>query len=188
MLDKPPPRRRRQRPKVFCIGFHRTGTKSLATALEFLGYRVTGPNGARDPNIANNALALVLGLAGEFDALNDNPTTVLYRELDAAFPGSRFILTTRSTGAWLASAVRYFGTDETPMREWIYGHGSPVGFESVYRERYESHNAEVAAHFEGRPDLLVLDFERGDGWPELCAFLGEDVPEAPFPHTNRSGT
>ncbi len=188
LLDSPRPRRRRQRPKVFCIGFHRTGTKSLATALESLGYRVTGPNGARDPNIANNALALVLGLAGEFDALNDNPTTLLYKELDAAFPGSRFILTTRSTDAWLASAVRYFGTDQTPMREWIYGHGSPVGFESVYRKRYESHNAEVAAHFEGRPDLLVLDFERGDGWPELCAFLGEDVPTAPFPHTNRSGT
>ncbi len=188
LLDSSRPRRRRQQPKVFCIGFHRTGTKSLAAALKALGYRVTGPNGARDPNIANNALALAMGLAPEFDALNDNPAAVLYKELDTAFPGSRFVLTVRSTEAWLASAVRYFGLDETPMREWIYGFGSPVGFESVYRERYESHNREVAAHFEGRSDLLVLDFERGDGWPELCAFLGEDVPEVPFPHTNRSGT
>ena len=187
-LNAPGRRRRRHRPKVFCIGFHRTGTKSLAAALKHLGYRVTGPNGVRDPAIANHALARVLGLAGEFDALNDNPTPMLYKELDVAFPGSRFILTTRSTDAWLASAVRYFGTDQTPMREWIYGHGSPVGFESVYRTRYEAHNAEVAAHFERRSDLLVLDLERGDGWPELCAFLGEGVPQSPFPHTNRSDT
>ncbi|MYB38989.1 MAG: hypothetical protein F4Y26_16720 [Gammaproteobacteria bacterium] len=38
---------------------------------------------------------------------------------------------------------------------------------------------------EGCSDLLVLDFERGDGWPELCAFLGEPVPDTPFPHVNR---
>ena len=186
LLDAPAPRRWRQRPKVFCIGFHRTGTKSLAAALKHLGYRVTGPNGTRDPAIANHALALALGLAGEFDALNDNPTPLLYRELDTAFPGSRFILTTRSTDAWLASAVRYFGADETPMREWIYGHGSPLGFEAVYRQRYEAHNAGAVSYFRARSDLLVIDFERGDSWPELCAFLGVPAPEVPFPHVNRN--
>ena len=186
LLKEPRPRRRRQRPKVFCIGFHRTGTKSLAAALEALGYRVTGPNGARDPAIAERALSFALGLAAEFDAMGDNPAPMLYRELDIAFPGSRFILTKRSTEAWLASAVRYFGGEETPMREWIYGHGSPLGFEAVYRARYEAHNAEVASYFEGRSDLLVLDFEQGDGWPELCAFLEAEIPDPPFPHVNRS--
>ena len=186
LLAKPRPRRRRQRPKVFCIGFHRTGTKSLAAALETLGYRVTGPNGARDPAIEQRALPLALALAAEFDALNDNPTPMLYKELDTAFPSSRFILTKRPTDAWLASAVRYFGAEETPMREWIYGHGSPLGFEAAYRTRYESHTADVVSHFRDRSDLLVLDFEAGDGWPELCAFLGEDIPETPFPHINRS--
>ena len=185
LLERPRPRRRRERPKVFCVGFHRTGTKSLAAALAALGYRVTGPNGTRDPAIAGRALPLALGLAAEFDAMGDNPTPMLYRQLDIAFPGSRFILTRRSTQAWLASAVRYFGGDETPMREWIYGHGSPLGFEAVYRGRYEAHSAEVASYFEGRHDLLVLDFERGDGWPELCAFLDEAVPDTPFPHINR---
>jgi UDP-N-acetylmuramate-alanine ligase len=38
--------------KVFCIGFHKTGTTSLAVALKTLGYRVTGPNGVHDPDIA----------------------------------------------------------------------------------------------------------------------------------------
>ena len=30
--------------KIFCIGFHKTGTKSLGLALGILGYKVTGPN------------------------------------------------------------------------------------------------------------------------------------------------
>jgi hypothetical protein len=30
--------------KVFGIGFHKTATTSLAKALSYLGYRVTGPN------------------------------------------------------------------------------------------------------------------------------------------------
>ena len=92
----------------------------------------------------------------------------------------------RPTEAWLTSAVRYFGADETPMREWIYGHGSPLGFEAAYRARYESHNAQVASYFEGRSDLLVLDLERGGGWPELCAFLNQEIPDTSFPHVNRS--
>ena len=39
--------------KVFCIGFHKTGTTSLETALTKLGYKVTGCFGTKDPDIAN---------------------------------------------------------------------------------------------------------------------------------------
>ena len=111
------------KPKVFCVGFHKTGTKSLARALEILGYRVTGPNGARDPRIAERALPMALDIASRFDAFNDNPWSVLFRELDAAFPGSRFILTLRAPDSWIDSVVRHFGDERTPMREWIYGAG-----------------------------------------------------------------
>lgn len=38
--------------KVFCIGFHKTGTTSLELALIRLGYRVTGSFGTKDPHIA----------------------------------------------------------------------------------------------------------------------------------------
>jgi hypothetical protein len=43
--------------KVFCVGFHKTGTTSLALALEILDYRVAGPTGINDPNIAKNVLS-----------------------------------------------------------------------------------------------------------------------------------
>ena len=60
-------------PKVFGIGFHKTGTKKLAVALRTLGYRVTGPNGATDPDIANNAIEMCFSMVGQFDAFQDNP-------------------------------------------------------------------------------------------------------------------
>lgn len=171
--------------KIFCIGFHKTGTKSLGSALQMLGYRVAGPNGAQEPEIASHALGMALALATTFDAFNDNPWPIFYKELDATFPGSKFILTVRQAQRWIASVNRHFGTDETPMREWLYGAASPHGNEDRYLSRYEAHNREVRRYFDGRDDLLVMDLEEGDGWPELGAFLGVPVPDGDFPHANR---
>ena len=176
------------KPKVFCIGFHKTGTKSLARALEILGYRVTGPNGARDPRIAERALPMALDVASRFDAFNDNPWPVLFREMDAAFPGARFILTRRAPETWIASVVRHFGDERTPMREWIYGPGlgAPRGNERAYLDRFRGHNEDVIEHFSGRECLLTMDITAGDGWERLCGFLGMPIPDRPFPHVNRS--
>jgi hypothetical protein len=131
----------------------------------------------------------------------------MYRELDAAFPNSKFILTTRETGAWLASVARQYEfndyhslrnrlralhpkrqhlRDVRACRKAAYGiHGYD---ESLFRRRYERHNAEVRDYFRHRPgDLLELDLSRGDGWPELCGFLGVPEPEIGFPQWNVTG-
>jgi hypothetical protein len=172
-------------PKVFCIGFHKTGTMRLRDALRTLGYRVTGPNGTEDPHISNNVYAMAFDLVPRFDAFRDNPWPILYRELDDKYPGSKFVLSVRSTEAWITSQVRHFGSTETPMRRWIYGVGCPKGNEETYIRRYEAHNAAVLAYFERRPnDLLVMDLAAGDGWAKLCAFLGRPAPAMPFPHIN----
>jgi hypothetical protein len=174
--------------KVFGIGFHKTGTTSLEQALTALGYRVTGPDGVDDPHIAKNVHRMVDRLIQRYDAFQDNPWPVLYRYLDERCPGSKFILTLRPTAKWIASVVRHFGTDTTPMREWIYGVGSPRGNEDRYVRRYERHNEEVLAYFAGRPDdLLVLHLTEGEGWEKLCPFLGKPVPCHPFPHANEAG-
>lgn len=169
--------------KVFCVGFHRTGTSSLGAALRMLGFRVCGSVATHDPEIATRVRAIARSLIDEYDAFQDNPWPILYRDLDEWRPGSRFILTTRPTDAWIRSVVRFFGANSTPMREWIYGAGSPLGSEERYRARFERHNADVMRYFRDRPrDLLVLRITEGEGWPELCRFLGLPVPPEPFPH------
>ncbi|MFU8896829.1 MAG: sulfotransferase family protein [Gammaproteobacteria bacterium] len=177
------------KPKVFCIGFHKTGTTSLGRALMRLSYRVTGSFGTKDPDIASKVRELAFAKAEQYDAFQDNPWPVLYKELDQQFPGSKFILTRRPADAWIQSQVRDFARTETPMRRWIYGEdaGCPEGNEDTYIARYELHNREVLEYFKSRPDdLLVIDLPNEDGWTHLCAFLGVPVPAEPFPHANKA--
>ena len=175
--------------KVFCIGAHKTGTTSLEVALKKLGYRVCGSFGTKDPDIANKVHEMAWALVEDYDAFEDNPWPILFRELDERYPASKFILTRRPSAAWIRSMVRDFARTETPMRRWIYGDeaGCPEGNEDVYVERYERHNREVLEHFASRPDdLLVFDLPSGDGWEKLCSFLGHPVPNEPFPHANKA--
>lgn len=173
--------------KVFCIGFHKTGTTSLAVALQALGYRVTGPNGVRDPDIATHVHKMAYDLVEQYDAFQDNPWPIIYKDLDRKYPGSKFVFTMRDTQAWINSQVKHFGTTETPMRRWIYGVGCPQGNEDIYTRVYDQHNRDVLAHFRDRPDdLLVLNLADGDGWEKLCPFLDRPVPDVPFPHANKA--
>jgi hypothetical protein len=175
------------KPKVFCIGFHKTGTTSLKAALKLLDYRITGPNGHGNPDIAANVESIARRLVPRYDAFQDNPWPIIYQFLDREFPGSKFILTIRPPEKWIASIVDHFGRKTTRMREWIYGpgRGDPIGNEKLYVERYERHNREVLAYFAERPDdLLVLELTTGDGWTRLCAFLRHSVPDVPFPWRN----
>ena len=173
--------------KIFCIGFHKTATSSLGHALQMLGYRVKGSSNVDNEHIDEEISRIVDKWVPKFDAFQDNPWPLAYRELDRKFPGNKFILTIRDTDKWLNSAVRHFGRKETAMRRWIYGaeYGCPEGNEEVYRERFDRHNREVQDYFRDRPDdLLVIDITKGEGWEKLCPFLGKDIPDEPFPRSN----
>lgn len=173
--------------KVFCVGFHKTGTSSLSNALTKLGYRVRtcGPF-VVDFETRNRVCEAAFAEVEKYDAFQDNPWPIIYKELDQKYPGSKFILTTRPTDKWLKSAVRYFGSKDTPMRKWIYGVGDPEGHEEVYVERYERHYREVKEYFQNRPeDLLIISLTEGEGWEKLCSFLDKEIPDFAFPHTNK---
>ena len=173
--------------KVFCIGFHKTGTKSIASALRILGYRVTGANGVHDPDIAIKLNDLVDEVSEQFDAFQDNPWPLVYKRMDEKYPDAKFILTLRDPDRWIASAVRHFENRRSPMRALIYGEdaATPIGNEAHYVAVMKRHNAEVLDYFRDRPGkLLVMDLSKGHGWSELCPFLGVDAPYEPFPHSN----
>jgi len=176
-------------PKVFCIGFQKTGTTSMAAALGLLGYRVTSIFGRDDDleELRRTYVARGLEIARTVDAVQDMPWPLMYRELDAAFPGAHFILTWRETDRWIASIRSHFGTNPAVLQALTYGPDAayPVGHEDRYRAVYDRHNAEVRAYFRDRPgDLLEMNLSHGDGWAPLCGFLGRPVPDAPFPSSN----
>lgn len=172
--------------KVMCVGFQRTGTTSLGGALELLGLRVCGAVGTWMPDIARNASCLAVRLTPDYDAFEDNPWPLLFRELDVEWPDARFVLTLRSSSAWLVSMRRYFTGPPAPMEEWLYGAGGvPATDDRRLLDVYARHNEAVIAHFSDRVGkLLVLDIDHGLCWEPLCQFLGMPQPDVPFPRLN----
>lgn len=174
-------------PLIVGVGFQKTGTSSLRDALRTLGYRVGDNNHQVLWPYLHGNMGRVLRKLKQFDAVEDNPWPLMYKDLDALVPGSKFILTVRDPERWFESVARHIGDFRDPMHEWIYGRGKglPKDDKAHTLDVYNRHNKAVVDHFKDRPkDLLVVDFTQGAGWDELCAFLGHPVPDTPFPHAN----
>lgn len=177
--------------KIFCIGFHKTGTSSLAAALKALNYRVHGPGWVRDVELCANLERLkqaAYAVIEQYDAFQDNPWPLLWQELAADYPDALFILTLRDDQQWLDSACRYFADKQTPMRALIYGvdAASPLGNEERYLQRYRQHNQEVQQYFAGRSNFLLLDVSHPQAHDQLLGFLGLPLTGQAFPHLNKN--
>lgn len=178
--------------RIFGIGMHKTATTSLHAALQMLGFESSHwPSGGWARKVYDEMCGTGLSptLEGSY-AASDLPISILYEELDRAYPGSKFILTLRDEVDWLRSVRDHF-TDKNPHRwEWnvypfsnrmhkaVYGRKD---FEAVtFLQRYRRHNAEVIEYFRNRPkDLLVM--QEPHDWPALCRFLGRPVPSVEYP-------
>jgi hypothetical protein len=114
---------------------------------------------------------------------------VEYKELDCAFPGSKFILTTLLDAAiWFDSLCKHSErTGPTPFRKIAYDYVNPWENREHHIRIYADRISNVIEHFRDRPrQLLTVCWEKGGGWLELCRFLGVKAPEMPFPHENRA--
>jgi len=173
--------------KVFATGLQRTGTMSLTRAFGLLGLKARQFPFELLEDLHHPALA-------RFDAFTDFPIPFLYRQLDRAYPGSRFVHTERDEDDWINS-VRWLFTVGAAKFEWHLKpnvervhrefYGTTTFSEPLFRERYRAHNAEVREYFSERPsDLLILRTGAGDEFVRLCPFLGLAEPAEPFPHVN----
>ena len=184
--------------RIFGIGLSRTGTTSLTAALQHLGI-----NSLHYPHdlVTHSELAAGqydLSILEDFQAITDITAPPFYPQFDAVYPGSKFILTVRETGSWLKSVRAHFerlvphmeeNPELRPFTEFICAvvYGTLKFNEGRMTDVYETHLRNVRSYFANRPeDLLVIDICAGQGWKDLCSFLGCDVPSIPFPHKNRA--
>ena len=126
----------------------------------------------------------------------DWPIAGFYKELYAAYPDAKFILTTRSPQSWAASygdtiakLIEDRDNAPAPMKPWlemahgvIARSGFPDGLsEAELMAGFEAHNEAVRQTI---PADQLLVFEVKQGWGPLCDFLGVEAPEGAFPRTN----
>jgi hypothetical protein len=160
-----------QRPRIFCIGLNRTGTKSLAQAFSMIGLRAL--HDARYATEAiDRAVAQDLPLLtwiDDYDCYADAPFYRWYRQLHEQYPESRFILNTREDASWVESRIAH-------DRRWNATRRAPNEPERpcdaaallAFKQRKE---AEIRDYFADRSErFLVLDVCAGEGWSTLCRF------------------
>jgi hypothetical protein len=190
-------------------GFGRTGTNSLKLALEHLGF---GPCHhmfeVRDhaellPDWERAAAGRPVDWERVFRGYRsqvDWPGAKFWRELAAAFPTARVVLTVRDPDAWfdsvqatIAPFIAARGKHASPhtnaiavmahrLLAQVFGEGGWTDRAHATRV-FRDHIPEVQS---AMPAARLLTFDLSDGWRPLCGFLGVPVPGIPFPQTNSS--
>jgi len=191
--------------QIIGTGVGRTGTYSLKLAVNPLGF---GPCHHMEEVLLNMPVQVPLwsaALRGEpdwpaifhgYQSAVDWPTAGFFRELFAAYPTARFVLTHRSPDTWADSFGETIykvaaSRDQAPpeKRDWlemaagvIARTGFPDGLDrAALIQAFVAHHDAVKATI---PADRLLVFEVKDGWGPLCEFLGVPVPDGPFPRTN----
>jgi hypothetical protein len=172
--------------RVFGIGETKTGTSSFGASMELLGFRrhVGWDYGLYRSGLDGD-LAPILDVAQRYEVFEDLPWGGgdLYRVLADRFPKARFVLTIRDVASWSVSHERHWGPRSTIPEVLRIPDYADRRDEIV--AAYTRRNDDIRAFFAEQPGrLLVLDVVGGDGWAQLCPFLGLPVPAEPFPVVN----
>jgi Sulfotransferase domain len=185
--------------RVVGAGLGRTGTLSLKLALE----RLLGAPCYHMMEVFANPEHVALWTAaarGEpvdwhalfrgYAAAVDWPVAAFWPEVSAVFPDATILHSLRDAQSWWRSAsTTIFPATRDAEGEWramvdeLSGrHFTPhLDDEAACIAAFERHNAEVRAR---APAGRLLAWRASDGWEPLCAALGLEVPDEPFPRAN----
>lgn len=178
--------------KIFGIGLNKTGTTTLAICLRALGFKHSSFNLQLLQQFAAGDLEDLFATVAAHDSFEDWPYPLAFEALDQRYPGSRFILTRRSSSErWLESLCSHALRTDPSVGPWArtlaYGHPFPQLARAHHLALYVSHLERVRSYFQHRPDdLLEVCWEEQASWEPLCAFLQRPIPGQQFPHANPS--
>ncbi len=144
-----------------------------------------------------------------FQAMVDWPGSFFWRELIEAYPDAKVLLSVRDPESWVKSMrdtiwgviygdslLRHLSDARCVVDPKWRGYTNMM---DTMWQRLELAGQQVTAeqmvagmeryHEEVRqtvPEDRLLVWSVGDGWEPLCEFLGDAVPDEPFPHLNDS--
>jgi Sulfotransferase domain len=124
----------------------------------------------------------------------DWPAAAFWPEISAQYPDALVLLSVRNSAEeWYRSASETIFAI-TPEQMPGAGAAGAAFFEMMAKRftadlkdpmkamaTYEAHNQQVRDRV---PADRLLEWRPGDGWRPICAALGVDEPDGPFPHVN----
>lgn len=198
--------------EVIGVGFGRTGTLSLRTALGELGFGCYHMMDVLFDRARRTDVDFWLDVAedperGDRDwdqvfsglrATVDYPACGAWRGLLKAYPNAKFIFTHHPRGAeaWYDSnlATIYTGTGHDSRTEFgakINAMMDGLIWNGMLKGTMENRDAAVARYHEHLAEVReaipadqFLEFSVAEGWDPLCKFLEVPTPETAFPNMN----
>jgi hypothetical protein len=193
--------------QVIGAGFGRTGTLSLKTALEMLGFApchhmvevIANPSQVPFWNrAAEGATVNWDEVYGPYRATVDWPGCHFYEKLANFYPDAKVVLSVRDAERWFDSmdhTILAIAREAAQSPTAQVPAGGMTAFAGLIYEKtfnldfsrenciaaFERHNAEVMQRI---PADRLLVYEVAQGWEPLCAHLGVPVPDMPFPQVN----
>lgn len=183
------------RPKVFFIGYNKTGTKSLtrlfldsgylpAHSMTYMAKRKGEPPFAKRMKQNLEAGRPLLEGVDHHDAYMDMISLTheelieanqWFRELDAQYPGAYFIFNDRPVEKWVRSRLKHEGG---PRGSFVKRYASAMKIPEAevpddWRRTYAEHKAAVEKYFAANPRFMRFEIETGDP-QQLCDFLARD--------------
>jgi hypothetical protein len=188
--------------KVVGSGLGRTGTKSLQTALNTLGFGpchhmlevFTHPEsiplwieaGAGRPNWD--------AIFADYNAMVDYPGAAYWRQLADYYPDAKVLHSVRDPDEWFDSTQATIFRPGSPttttdeggpmaefMKSFLPATGARLADRAFMTDHFRRHTEEVKRAI--APERLLI-YEAGQGWEPLCRFLGAPIPDQPYPSEN----
>jgi hypothetical protein len=200
--------------KIIGAGFGRTGTRSLKAALEELGFvkcyhllEVIKHPGhfALWADIAEGGTPDWESLFQGYQAVLDWPAASFYKELVAAYPDAKVILSLRDPEDWHQNVLTSLYQSSKISGGWLrilpfslYRFLKALNkliWQDTFHGKFEDmaytigvFNQHIKEVKSSVPRDRLLIFDARQGWEPLCAFLGVPVPEGkPFPQPVNEG-
>lgn len=196
--------------KIFVLGLPKTGTNSISAAVDSMGFEVAGygknvyhtklsrfllkfnislshiPWYFTEKDFQNKKKLLKKAIrhTKHFDCFQDMPWPMFYKELENVYPDAKFILTSRNVDSWIKSQINHFGNHYNHLNYHFYSEGAPVGNESLYMDKFESHNQAVINHFKDSRNFLHLKLEDTNKLETLENFLQKTSSLDSYPIKN----
>ena len=193
--------------EVIGAGFGRTGTLSLKSALEQLGfgpcYHMTEVIDRPEHGAAwyrtSRGGPIEWDVFDDYRSVLDWPAAAYWRQLAEHYPDAKVILSLRDPESWYRSVsdtiymrlMEPLPADAPEERRRHRAMAMKIVLEDTFGGRFtdrrhaidvfERHNESVRATID--PSRLLV-FNVKEGWEPLCRFLGVDAPADAFPRLN----
>lgn len=195
--------------QIIGSGFGRTGTLSLKTALEMLGFGPTHHmeeifhNPAQVAFWQDVAAGKPLDCDGAFAGYTsqvDWPGAHVWRALAAHYPQAKVIHSRRPDDKWWGSFSTtigklmsvYHGLPMPPHIRAMMDAMQLLICEQTFHGQWANKDKALAAYHQREAEVRaaipadrLLVFDVAEGWGPLCAFLKVPVPDEPFPNRNQ---